>query len=319
MCSRRNFYLSLCISERKMRRFILILILCAGAWGSSNAQVLSDYLSEARSGNSIAQYNAAMCYLHGWGTEQDLSRWHYFMRQAAEGGQQQASQRLADHYATFAPELAAYWQGKESTLPYKYHYCSYDQGCYYGELRSGMRDGYGTFVWDNGTYVVGYWEDGLQYGMCRIERPEQCTYGNFDNFCGTGAIVLSPGREFAGIDGAVVYVGYIEDGVPSGHGAFYDAQGHNIYLGYIEEGVPTEALTSENTHAYRWSHERLSSGDSWEGEVLNGMRHGFGIYRWADGAWWCGFWENGLREGTGLYRRADGALMTGIWSKDTLQ
>lgn len=302
-----------------MRRFILILIVCASACGSLRAQSLGDYLSEARSGNSIAQYNAAMCYLHGWGTEPDLSRWHYFMRQAAENGQQEAARKLADHYAPFAPEMASYWLGEESTLPYKYHYRSYDQGCYYGELRRGVRDGYGSFLWDDGTYLVGNWEDGRQYGMCAILTEEHATYGNFDNFCGLGAIILIEGHEFEGVEGAVVYVGYIEDGLPSSHGAFYDTEGRNIYYGPIKNAMPSASSSTESYRAYRWSREQLSSGDSWEGESLNGVRSGFGIYRWEDGAWWCGFWENGLREGSGLYRRADGALMTGLWSGDTLQ
>jgi 1-phosphatidylinositol-4-phosphate 5-kinase len=52
---------------------------------------------------------------------------------------------------------------------------------------------------------------------------------------------------------------------------------------------------------------------------MGGLRHGFGIYHWADGSWWCGFWAEGLRDGAGLYMRADGAIMTGIWSNDSLQ
>lgn len=293
--------------------------MCACAWSTAEAQTLGDYLAEARSGNTIAQYNAAMCYLHGWGTQPDRSRWHYFMRQAAEGGQQEASHKLADHYALFAPEFAAYWRGDKSSLPYTYFYRSYSEGCYYGELLGGLRYGYGSFIWDDGTYVIGYWEDGRQHGMCRIMTDEHTTYGNFDNFTGPGAIILNEGHKFAGISDAVIYVGYIEDGLPSDLGAFYDAEGNNIYYGAIKNGLPTESFTTEANRPYRWSHESLSSGDSWEGETLDGQRHGFGIYRWADGAWWCGFWENGLREGRGLYRRGDGALMTGIWSKDSLQ
>ena len=302
-----------------MRRLILIFILCAWAAAPLRGQTLSNYLTEARSGNTIAQYNAAMCYLHGWGTQPNQARWHYFMRLAAQGGQEEASEKLACYYDGFAPELASYWRGQENTLPYQYFYRAYDEGCYYGELRGGQRDGYGSFVWDEGIYLVGYWEDGRQSGMCRIMTPEQTTYGHFDNLSGSGAIILTPGHHFAGLESAVVYVGYIEDGVPSGHGAFYDTEGRNIYFGPIDSEGSSGVVATQANHPYRWGHESLSSGDSWEGESLNGVRHGFGIYRWADGAWWCGFWENGLREGSGLYMRADGALMTGVWSQDILQ
>lgn len=293
--------------------------MCACVGGSLNAQELGDFLTEARSGNSTAQYNAAMCYLHGWGTEPNPARWLHFMRLSAENGESKAAEALRNHFLSFAPELAAYWAGEPSQLPYRYHYRSYDEGCYYGELRRGMRDGYGTFVWDEGIHLVSHWEDGKQYGMCRIVTPQQRIYGNFNDFSGSGVIILSPGHHFAGVEGATVYVGYIENGLPSGHGAFYDAEGRNIYFGPIENSLPCGPHTPSSANSYRWSHERLSSGDSWEGESMGGLRHGFGIYHWADGSWWCGFWAEGLRDGAGLYMRADGAIMTGIWSNDSLQ
>ena len=300
-----------------MRRVILIYIICACAGGSLHAQQLGDFLSQARGGNSVAQYNTAMCYLHGWGTEPDTVRYHHYLRLAAEGGLKEASTALADHYSPFAPELAAYLRGGQSTLPYKYHYRSFDQGCYYGELRRGMRDGYGRFIWDDGRHLVAYWEDGEPHGMCRLSDATQTTYGHFDNFSGTGAIILAEGLQFEGIEGAVIYVGYIEEGVPSDLGAFYDAEGRNIYYGPLKDGRPSSPAATN--YPYRWAHEELPEGESWEGESLDGVRHGFGIYRWADGAWWCGFWERGRREGSGLYMRADGAPMTGLWSGDVLQ
>lgn len=292
--------------------------MCARAWCPLGAQTLGDFLSDAKSGDAVAQYNAAMCYLHGWGTAADRSRWHHFMRLAAEGGLEEAAERLAEHYAPVAPELAAYWRGEESTLPYKYHYRSFDQGCYYGELRRGMRDGYGTFVWDDGRILSAYWEDGEQYGTCRIVDTHQLTYGYFNDFSGTGAILLSDGHQFEGVEGATIYVGYIEEGVPSDHGAFYDSEGRNLYYGPLKEGRPSGVATPAG-YPYSWTRESYEGGDSWEGESIEGVRQGFGIYRWADGAWWCGFWERGVREGTGLYMRADGALITGLWSNDVLQ
>ena len=56
----------------------------------------------------------------------------------------------------------------------------------------------------------------------------------------------------------------------------------------------------------------------YEGESHNGIREGFGIYRWADGSVWFGYWEGGLREGEGLYINANGAMMAGIWSEGEL-
>lgn len=92
-----------------------------------------------------------------------------------------------------------------------------------------------------------------------------------------------------------------------------------LYYGHIAGERPTEAYpTTEEALPYAWVREELSSGDVWEGETLNGVRHGLGIYHWADGSWWYGTWENGLREGSGLYVRSDGAIMTSVWSNDSL-
>ena len=301
-----------------MRRFILIFILaCASNIYILHSQNLNDYLSEARRGNTVAQYNTALCYLHGWGTTPDSTLWHHYMRFAAEGGVEEAQKRLAEHYSTFAPEFASYWSGEESTIPHPYRYRTYEDGCYYGELQRGASDGFGSFLWDDNTYYIGGWSKGEPRGMGYTKSEGQRLYCEQFDGNGVGVIILNEGFRFVGVKDAVVYAGFIENGRPSGRGAFYDTEGRLLYYGHIDNERPTEQISTTDT-AYAWVREELSNGDVWEGEMLNGVRHGLGIYHWTDGSWWYGTWENGLREGAGFYVRSDGAIMTSVWTNDRL-
>ena len=303
-----------------MRRKILIFIIaCACNMGLSRAQELDDYLQQARGGNTVAQYNTAICYLHGLGTDPNPTLWHHYMRFAAEGGEEEAQNRLAEHYASFAPELAAYWRSEEGTIPHRYHYHAYEEACYYGELREGLSHGYGSMVWDDNTYYIGEWSKGERRGMGLTLTADQRLYCEMFDDSGVGIIILAPGHQFPGVANSVVYAGYIENGKPGGRGAYYDTEGRMLYYGHIDNEGPTENYpTAEEASLYAWEREELPSGDSWEGETFNGVRHGLGVYHWADGSWWYGTWENGLREGSGLYVRSDGAIMTSVWSNDTL-
>lgn len=306
-----------------MKRFTLIYIICACAVFTSHAQELSDFLPSAKSGEPLAQYNAAQCYFHGWGTEINRQLGMQYLRLAAEGELPQAQSALATRYEKTFPLLADYWRGTPAdSLPYRYHYRSYDNGCYYGEIRGGTRDGYGTFLWDSGTSHTGSWEEGDCYGMGYTRFADQHLYCNYTgDGSGYGALILADTtHHFSGAIGATRYVGYLVDATPNGFGTLYGNDGHLLYFGEFRNGHPTATYPStENYSSYRWVVEHLNGGDTWEGESVGGIRNGFGIYRWADGSWWFGFWRNGLREGEGLYVRYDGAIMTGYWLAGELQ
>lgn len=305
-----------------MKKFILIYIICRCIAGNASAQTLSDFLTAARSGNPTAQFNAAQCYRYGWGTAPNTTEWQHYMRLAAEGGLAEAQVVLAEHCHALVPEMAAYWRG-ESPSGADYHYHSFEDGCYYGELLGGARDGYGTFVWDDGTLYRGEWEDGERNGMGMTHFNDQDTYGNYidGQMEGYGAIVIaSDGCWLDGAEGSTRYVGYFQDGLPSGVGTLYDASGEVTYYGNFKAGIPTSPYPTTAPYTrYRWHHEVLPNGDSWEGESYDGVRQGWGIYRWADGSWWCGYWNDGLRDGEGLFVRSDGAMMRGTWEKGELK
>lgn len=304
-----------------MKHFLPIFILCACATLNAFSQSLNDFIGAARTGDPQAQYNAAQCYRYGWGTPPNATLWHHYLRLAAENGVPEALTELANRYDSTLPHLAAHWRGESDNLPYTHHYRSYNEGCYYGEIRGGTRDGYGTFLWDSGVSHTGRWEEGVSYGMGYTRFDDQQLFCNHTgDGSGFGALILtSPEAHFPEAEGSRRYVGYFEEGLPNGFGALYDEEGKLVYFGNFSAGRPTDAYPSRESYSsYHWTHEQLSSGDSWEGEAVDGVRHGFGIYRWADGSWWCGFWQDGVREGAGLYVHHDGAIVTGEWSAGEL-
>ncbi len=305
-----------------MRRFILMFITCACVAKGASAQVLSDFITAAHGGDTTAQFNAAQCYRYGWGTATNLTEWLHFMRLAAEGGEPRAQRILAEHFRPFAPNIATYW-ALEGSAAANYHYHSFDEGCYYGEMQGGVRDGYGSFAWDSGVYYLGEWENGERYGIGVTLFDNQILYGSLSDgqMEGYGAIVITAEDCWLqGAKGSTRFVGYFENGAPNGIGTLYNSLGEVTYYGNFKNGVPTASYpTTESYSLYRWEVEELPNGDRWEGELFDGVRHGFGTYHWADGSWWRGYWYEGLREGEGLFVRSDGAMMVGTWEKGKLK
>lgn len=303
-----------------MKRTLLYILVWLTIPLGASAQSLGDWLPSALAGNPTAQYNASKCYAYGWGTEANAQRAAYFLRLAAEQSLPRAMTELADHYSPTAPLLAQYWadEGSESRANY---YESYENGCYYGEVHNYLRDGYGTYAWDSGTIYSGEWFEGKRYGIGFTLYEGLAHYGNYsDGPEGHGAtIVCDSLTHLAGAPGSRVYVGNFANGTPQGQGTLYGADGTLLYNGPFDKGLPTATYpTTANYTPYRWTYEALPGGDSYEGESHNGIREGFGIYRWADGSVWFGYWEGGLREGEGLYINANGAMMAGIWSEGEL-
>lgn len=52
----------------------------------------------------------------------------------------------------------------------------------------------------------------------------------------------------------------------------------------------------------------------YEGDIVDGKRHGKGTYTWNDGQKYTGEWRNGDRTGYGKYYWADGAVYEGQYT-----
>ena len=302
--------------------YILVSLLLCQPLG---AQQLSDFLPSAKQGNPLAQYNVAICYKHGLGCEPNHSRYRHFLRLAAENGEPSAKSQLADLLAPTLSQLALYWGDRttpDNSLRYT-AYESFDNGCYYGQQHGGQRDGYGLYLWDSGTHYVGEWEYDERYGLGCTTYADQTHYGNYLNHAtGLGATIVADTlhTHIAHCPEGVYHVGNYSGGVPEGVGTIYNSSGEVIYYGPFTAGRPTGPYPSQERYSsYHWVREKLPTGDTYEGETVNGLREGFGIYRWSAGSVWFGQWQGGIRSGEGLYIDAEGKMIAGVWLGDEYQ
>ena len=63
--------------------------------------------------------------------------------------------------------------------------------------------------------------------------------------------------------------------------------------------------------------DEVLEGDSYTGELKDGLPHGQGTMNYHDGHQYVGEWRGGFRNGHGVYTAVDGATHTGEW-KDGL-
>ena len=58
-------------------------------------------------------------------------------------------------------------------------------------------------------------------------------------------------------------------------------------------------------------------GDYYQGEFKSGLKHGFGVYFFANGEKYAGHYLNGMRHGFGTYTFTNGrAPLSGVWSNN---
>ncbi|HYG51588.1 MAG TPA: C1 family peptidase [Flavobacteriales bacterium] len=67
-----------------------------------------------------------------------------------------------------------------------------------------------------------------------------------------------------------------------------------------------------------YSRFKFDNGDTYEGDVKNGMPEGNGIYQYANGEVFTGTFKGGKKEGKGTYYFTDGTVKTAWWSSDTI-
>lgn len=59
-----------------------------------------------------------------------------------------------------------------------------------------------------------------------------------------------------------------------------------------------------------------ASGERYEGQFQNNLRHGRGTHWYLDGGEYAGEWRHDQREGLGVMRYADGQVYEGAWKGD---
>ena len=84
--------------------------------------------------------------------------------------------------------------------------------------------------------------------------------------------------------------------------------------------VPTSAKDPSDKSAPQAEFKRVEydGGDVYEGEILNGKRHGKGKYTWSDGSFYEGEWKDDRKDGNGKQSHPDGSCYDGGWKDDKM-
>ena len=206
---------------------------------------------------------------------------------------------------------------------------------YEGDFSEGLKQGEGTYTWENGDRYTGHFSADRPDGHGRYQFGNGDTYegdvqmgvivgrgtyttkggdvfeGSFANGKpnGVGVYRFASGDRYEGemVQGKMQGKGLyytksgdrvqapFADGKPQGKGIYYFANGDR-YEGDMEAG----ALTGQGAYFY-------AAGMKYEGEIRAGQPQGKGVFWFADGTRFEGVFENGLQHATGEVVKQDGS------------
>ena len=149
--------------------------------------------------------------------------------------------------------------------------------------RRGVREGAGILRYPKGEIFEGAWKNNRREGTGSLRTPQNYRYnGDFEDdvIHGTGYEILPCGA---------AYSGPFQGSLPQGSG------GHLYFT------------TNHNSEGYRY-----------EGEFMDGLRHGKGSIFYPNGDTFSCTWQNGKRHGKGTTTPAIGSQYTTEWKEDKI-
>ncbi|GFN80045.1 MORN repeat-containing protein 1-like [Plakobranchus ocellatus] len=198
---------------------------------------------------------------------------------------------------------------------------------YVGEKRKFLRDGYGTYIYENAFFrYEGEWMKGKKHGHGKLLMKDGTYYeGQFINgeINGNGYKYFSSSK--------AKYTGQFLNGEMHGHGIMAYFNG-NVYEGQwyknkkqgfgilstsekaVYEGTfHGHVRDGEGTQTYDESYKKLSNGDRYEGYWMLDQRNGHGDLWCADGSHYSGNFVNDMFHGAGVMTHASGIVYRGDW------
>lgn len=218
----------------------------------------------------------------------------------------------------------------------------YSNGSYEGEMKDGEPHGFGTYRWNDGDIYTGEYVNGVRHGKGKFVFASGNYYdGEWANgkYHGHGIFRWSDGDEFDG---------EWQNGQRHGKGKWTYADGR-YYTGVWKNGesISSSSIvypsTSNATTATKTAPKATTTKGRiqyehsyYEGDLVDGIQHGKGVYVWDDGTRYEGdFFEgnitghgvvyytngdeydgelkDGHRHGSGKWTYSNGDYCTGVW------
>ena len=158
----------------------------------------------------------------------------------------------------------------------KYEKKTYRNDIYEGEFKNDLREGYGKYIYKDGSYYIGEWKKNLKNGkgILYYNNNKKKYEGNFkdDKFYGFGKYIYEDGS---------YYIGNWKYNLKDNKGTMF---------------------YNDNTIQYT-------------GEYYNDKFEGYGIYNYQNGDYYDGKWESGKKNGEGiLYNKKDKIIYMGYFN-----
>ncbi|KAG2392479.1 hypothetical protein C9374_012731 [Naegleria lovaniensis] len=183
-----------------------------------------------------------------------------------------------------------------------------DGSIYEGEVKNGLRDGYGTYTsGDLLSKYEGYWKQGQRHGKGIMYYSADEKYeGNFthNKRHGYGVMHYKSGN---------YYEGEWKENKRCGYGVMHwTTDPLEIYEGEWLNDLPQ----GNGKHTYLQASGKKCN--YYEGTFIEGKREGQGTFHYADGSSYTGEWFNNLKHGEGVFYYLNGSMQKGVWKEDKL-
>ena len=195
-------------------------------------------------------------------------------------------------------------------------------GIYTGDSFDGMRQGYGTFKYNNGDVYTGEWAKNKREnnGTCTYKNGDRYEgYWKDDTYDGYGTLTCASGDE---------YEGYWKSGKMNGYGKYRWADG-TTYNGKYKEGQKdggglyiadgdTIAGEFRNDKAHGYHYIRFKSGMRSMCMHKDNIPNGFCITEATDGTLYYQYRKDGKLDGPGIIIKLDKTICGVVYSNDKL-
>lgn len=177
-----------------------------------------------------------------------------------------------------------------------------DGSVYEGSFLNDKFNGYGIIKSKNGDFVKGHWLVGLRDGEFEEVWSEGKEYfkGQYQNNKrnGFGILKFKDGK---------VYEGEFENGLFHGNGKVIMPVEQMRYEGEFRDGKMS------GRGVMLWMDE---GGVTYDGEMLDGIRNGFGVYTDKNKNKYIGYWKNDKKDGQGILVTEQGAKYNMVYNMD---
>ena len=221
------------------------------------------------------------------------------------------------------------FSGTELSEELKEEYADYvykSRARYTGEVKEGRRHGLGTMTWSGGVQYTGNWQEGMPKGEGTMTFQGCSFQGNWSNpgSVGTEEVVKA---QLQGLEEWLqacnegycklysVWLWYIQRKLPEG--SITQLSNDQLYRLLELKIKAIRLLLAQGTEAFQTSPElcHFSAANGYFGCTQEGLPHGIGRKAFNGGCFYEGEWVDGLMHGVGVYQWTEQKKRIGLFKQ----